>query len=490
MSRSSFENHERRKAAFLLRHYLKDTKPAKQSVIRLLKHMATINKAIDTPSSASTLRRFLEDYERKNPHIAALARDGMKRFSDKFVRSFERDIDLLNVGDVFVADGNVLNFSIVEPRTGKTRRMLFIAIMDMRSRAIVGGAIAPTENTLNIMNAWRNSFLNWGLPRAIYQDNGKAFKSRYFVSYKNKNLPDLAEEFGGLFARLGIEEHFATPYNAKAKPIERWFKTFNDGFERFLDCYTGASIADKPARYSRNEKFLQKLNSSTPLTLEEAQALMTNYIANFYHKQAHAGLGGKTPLQMLKENPCPADRKIEAERLDYMLLKAEAVRVSKQGVKLQGLQYWHDDLAMLVGQQVMIKYDLVDIGWVRVYTMQGKRVCTAYRTKGMHPMLSLLPEAKQIETREELNAAIKKQRKVEKDAKIALKNLQETTETIDAKIALNTPLIEGEENGMFENERKRLAKPKSWEEKTQEIECETHEEIEDEGKVRWEEVGI
>lgn len=39
---------------------------------------------------------------------------------------------------------------------------------------------------------------------------------------------------GGVFPKLGIEAHFAESYNAKAKVIERFFRTFQEQFERFI----------------------------------------------------------------------------------------------------------------------------------------------------------------------------------------------------------------------------------------------------------------
>jgi hypothetical protein len=41
-------------------------------------------------------------------------------------------------------------------------------------------------------------------------------------------------EIPGIFDRLSIIPHFAMPYNAQSKPVERFFRTFNDWFEREL----------------------------------------------------------------------------------------------------------------------------------------------------------------------------------------------------------------------------------------------------------------
>jgi putative transposase len=64
---------------------------------------------------------------------------------------------------------------------------------------------------------------------------------------------------GGIFPRLNIGVAFAESYNAKAKVIERFFKTMQEQFERFMSTFRGASIDDKPSTLMRNEKWAQKL---------------------------------------------------------------------------------------------------------------------------------------------------------------------------------------------------------------------------------------
>ena len=65
------------------------------------------------------------------------------------------------------------------------------------------------------------------IPKVVYQDNGRAFRAKYFTD--DKGFTELG--FQGLYSKLGIETVFARPYNARAKVIERFFKEFQEGFE-------------------------------------------------------------------------------------------------------------------------------------------------------------------------------------------------------------------------------------------------------------------
>ena len=69
-----------------------------------------------------------------------------------------------------------------------------------------------TESTQCIASALRNSILNLGIiPKVVYQDNGRAFKSRFF---QNNDFDE--NIFNGVYANLNIHSVFAKPYNAKA----------------------------------------------------------------------------------------------------------------------------------------------------------------------------------------------------------------------------------------------------------------------------------
>ena len=102
----------------------------------------------------------------------------------------ERDISKLEVGDVLIADGHTLNFQVINPFTGKPTRATLVGFLDWKSTALVGYEIMMSENTQCIASALRNAIINLGMiPKVVYQDNGKAFKAKYFHDKQGeKNL--------------------------------------------------------------------------------------------------------------------------------------------------------------------------------------------------------------------------------------------------------------------------------------------------------------
>ncbi len=70
------------------------------------------------------------------------ARKGSKAVAETIVKTIIRDASLLNVGDVWVADGHNLAFDIMNPKTGKAQRMTMIMVFDWASRYPVGATLA------------------------------------------------------------------------------------------------------------------------------------------------------------------------------------------------------------------------------------------------------------------------------------------------------------------------------------------------------------
>ena len=428
---------------YLLREYLSQNKPYIGSIITNLKTEA-MHGDIVSPSSVSTLRRWLLRYIKNNKRVVALAREGEKHLRDNLIKYIERDSSVLVFGDVFIVDGNMLNFRIIDPETGKPKRMMFIPVMDWASRMIIGGSIAATEDTMNIANAYRNAFINYGgVPRVIYMDNGKAFRSRYFTGKKGSDLPDLEDQLGGLFKRLGIEEVFARAYNARAKIIERWFRTFNNGFERFIGSYTGASISDKPAHMNRNEPFMKKLVDDRPLTKTEAQNLISYYINHYYHKQIHKSLGGKTPEEVFLAHPCPKERRISAPDLDILMLKHDLKQVNRNGITFLKQNYWHQNLADHIKEKLYFRYDPNDISFIQVYNEHGKFICTARPIEKTHPM-AIISSNKEV-TEKQIKKNIRYQNREVKETKEQLLKTLSNTQRSDHKFIEH----KGDETSLF-----------------------------------------
>ena len=338
--------------------------------------------------SDSTYRRFIDDWASQNRDIWILAREGGKAFNDKVLKDIRRDKDKIEVGDILVADGHKFNATVINPLTGKATRMTLILFYDFKSDMPLGYEIMPTENTLAIAGALRNSILKLGpffgaegyVPKLVYLDNGRAFRGSYFTG--TKSFAD--SEIPGLFGRLGIETTFATPYHGQAKPIERWFRTLSE-MERDLPSYTGYNIANQPVSMKRNEKFHQRLFNNRPITLEEIHYSFESFVVE-YANEPHVGgtYKGYTPREIftnsvekkIRENNY-IERKIAKKDLIFLMLQDETRKIGNNGIKFRNEYYYNQCLAPLIGEKAYIKYDIWDKSQVFVFSENDKFICVA-----------------------------------------------------------------------------------------------------------------
>ena len=370
--------------------------------INLTKHVLEKRGYEDIPCNL-TFRRFAEHFKKTNYSKWVLMREGEKAYHDKVEAYIERDISKLEVGDVLIADGHVLNFQVINPFTGKPTRATLVGFLDWKSTALVGYEIMMTENTQCIASALRNSILNLGLiPKVVYQDNGKAFKAKYF-----QHIDFDESGFNGVYASLGIKSVFAKPYNARAKVIERFFREFQEEFEKMMISYCGSSIEDKPAWLKRGEKLHKQMHQKTTKNYIPTVQEVIKYIDCWidYHNS----------------KPCPNDNQmtikeclnsiqkqnIDKNILNDLMMKTETRTINKHGITFLGLHY-RSEVLLDLRELVFIRYSLFDLSKIYVYSMKGEFLCIARQEEKVHPMANHLGTVKDME---EFKQRIQKQKR-------------------------------------------------------------------------------
>ena len=357
-----------------------------------------------------TFRRYAKWFKDNNYDKWVLARDGEKALSDKVEPYIKRDASLLEVGDILVADGHKLAFQVINPFTGKPTRATLVGFLDWKSTALVGYEIMLEENTQCVASALRNSIINLDMiPKIVYQDNGRAFRAKYFTD--DKGFSELG--FYGLYAKLGIETVFARPYNARAKVIERFFKEFQEGFEKLLPSYIGSSITNKPAHLLRNEKFHQNLHQDYTPTIEETIKMIDMWL-QFKNSQPCPNAPNKTTAEVLNERK---RQNIDINQLDDLMLATEVKTIQRNGIRFLNCDYF-DERLYGFKSKVLIKYNLFDLKSIKVFTPKGEYLCTAECVTETHPMAKLLGT---VEDLEDYKQKIEKQKKLRRKTISAIK---------------------------------------------------------------------
>lgn len=400
------------------------------------------NNEIQNIPSIATFRRYAERFRKHNFDKWTLIREGEKAYHDKVEAYIERDISKLEVGDVLIADGHVLNFQVINPFTGKPTRATLVGFLDWKSTALVGYEIMLTENTQCIASALRNAIINLGLiPKIVYQDNGRAFRAKYF---QNCNFEEAG--FNGVYENLGIKSVFAKPYNARAKVIERFFLEFQEEFEKLMPSYTGTSIENKPAWMKRGEKFHRELHLKTTggkiPTVQEAIKLINCWIE--YHNSKPCPNNPQMTIKQVLNSV--QKEEINISVLDDLMMKTETRTINKHGITFLGMHYRSDSILGL-REMVNIRYSLFDLSKLHVYSTKGEFICIAKRETKVHPMAYHLGTVKDME---DFKQKIQKQRRLKNKTLKAVRNYLPTDELKFLETQLDEEVIETKPTNVIE----------------------------------------
>lgn len=392
---------------------LSPNRPKMSEVVRMARARMAF-EGIEAPQSDKTFLNFLNEFKKSNFDTWTFFRHGQKALNDTCLPHIERDWDRVEVGDILIADGHILDFEILNPFTGKPKRMMWVVWFDGRSGMPLGWEISPTENTQSIAIAMRRAILCLGkIPKIAYLDNGRAFRSKFFSEAKDFRQ----EAFTGLFERLGIQSIYAWPYHAESKPVERFFQTFSEP-ERRAFSFVGTSIADKPPRLNRGERIHRGLHDHYTQgripTIGEADHAIGAWIYNEYGNRSQRGhLNGQTPLEVFLEGRGTGFNAEQEAELRILMSACEVRTIKRDGITLPGdkTKYYHPDLYGRQLQSALVRYDWQNQSQVFIYDLDGNFVCTAEPRKKVHPAAAYLGTQ---EDKEELERQIALRRGAEK----------------------------------------------------------------------------
>ena len=396
----------------------------------------------------ATFRRYAKWFKANNYDKWTLARDGEKALKDKVSPFIVRNASLLKAGQVLVADGHTLNFQVINPFSGKPCRATLLGFLDWKSGGLVGYDIMLEECTQNIASALRNAILKLDhIPEYVYQDNGRTFRGKYFTGSSKFD----EQGFIGIYEKLGIKPIFATPYNARAKVIERFFLDFQESFEKLIPSYIGTSIENKPAYMKRNEKLHNKIHEKynfTP-TIEQTRLLIEKWL-EFKHSQPCPNDKGKTIQEVLNEIE---KQNIDENLLDNLMMAQEIKTSGRNGIRFLKADYF-DEALYGIREKTVIKYSLFDLSYIKVYSMKGEFICKANRVTETHPLANEMGDIKDIEDYKQ---------KIEKQQKLRRKTIKAVKEhfKIEDLDLIEKELLFEDIKPKIEPVKKNQAKPKT-----------------------------
>jgi hypothetical protein len=304
--------------------------------------------------------------------------------------SIHRDYTLYKPMEIIVGDYMTQDFML--RFKGKVYRAKVVAFMDMRTRAIVGWSLQLTANSTGVAIALQKCFDRFGLPEYIYFDNGREFKNHFLCGNAWKTSLSVidAEDIGrdvGVVVEVGVKIIFAKVNNAKAKPIERFWRTLHEIFEKWLRTYLGSNTllsSDESKVYRQNVKKMKKEDFERIPEFTEVEIMLGHFFAYYNHQHQHTGQGmdGKPPMQVWAEHEVPK-REVPAELKPYLFTHRYTRTVRNNGISFNGGWYYAEEMIQYQGQEVQIRVPLDSDEVIHVFPKGRKESFDAfYRDDG------------------------------------------------------------------------------------------------------------
>lgn len=168
-------------------------------------------------------------------------------------------------------------------------------------------------------------------------------------------------------AALGIQMNPTTPRLPQAKGlVEVLHRILDEKFSRRLPHYAPSDARVKPSR------------ASPPLPFVEYEQRAREFLFGTYNHQSYTGRarrGSLSRLEIRRSVPFSAVVRKDEELAEAFMPRSE-VTVARHGIRVLGVDYFHESLYGMIGQRATVLRDTKDLSRVTVY-QEGKLICYA-----------------------------------------------------------------------------------------------------------------
>ena len=318
-----------------------------------------LKKHPDTPGVST--------YERKvrtiPEYVLIEFRQGQKTLADHMPTMLRSKFDI-KPNDIIFSDHHLMDV-FIRNSIGKVFRPWLTLFFDARSSKVMAYIVREAApNSTVVKQCLKKSILAHGIPNEVYFDNGKDYKSKAF----NMDYPL------SIVNQLGIGNIYAIPYNAKAKAVERFFRTLEDRFNKLFPTYLGKDAKDRPESMRISNKKIAKIAP----TMDEYLAELDTYIEEYNNTKSRGwDMDGKSPNQVYAENAHTSKRVVDENILNVLCGTFEERTVGKNGVRILNNYYYSEGLIPYYGKKVIVSYVPENIDKIIVFDTDMRIVCEA-----------------------------------------------------------------------------------------------------------------
>ena len=306
------------------------------------------------PSPITFKRRLEREVPKQSIYMA---RYGESAWNRKFGGYIERDYSSVVCGKVWVSDHAQIDVACLTS-DGNVVFPWVTAWRDYKSGKWLGWILqCGHPNSDLIFHSFYYAAETYGLPNDVIIDNGKDYRSKDFAGGRKKiNVETNEAKTTSMLAELNVDVHFALPYNAQTKPIERDFLKIKELLSKHCVGYRGGNVVERP------EKLAKEIKDGKIIPFEKFKEIFDDFIINILNKRPSQGKNhnGLTPNELFNQE---FKEKITTSRDALKLFCMRTSRtftIGRNGIKDNelGITYWADWMISKTSLKVYLRRDI------------------------------------------------------------------------------------------------------------------------------------
>lgn len=339
--------------------------------------------------------------QHKECQLVSIKERDAKGFHDHFTPRIQRSRESLRPLDIVIGDVHPDDVYI-RREDGSIATARMIAWLDLATNDFFYSLVLlPKRRGItqaHIVQSFVDMVQKWGLPRALYLDNGSEYKFGSWVE-GFRTLQGLVEAWHSFQFHLRSADEIdasagvsadapaalpavtrARPHNAPAKAIEGMFAALSK-FTAAIPGYVGGD------RMRKRTHKLGEAPKPYPGTWEEFQRDYAEAVA-FYRNEKQGGtMEGKSPNERWRDAIEAGWRPIEAgpEILLAAFADSERVRVHTGGIRCGDEWYYDDALIPMIGQMIEVQFAKWDDRFA-LYIDAADKYVLIRKSISYHPM--------------------------------------------------------------------------------------------------------
>lgn len=429
--------------------YLKEGSPSLQSCWD-----NTLGYAIrtygTTKNSFPSVSAFFRKINREIPQQSIyLARKGQSAWNRKYGSYIVRDYSTIKCGRVWVSDHAQIDIACLT-EDGNVVFPWVTAWRDFKSGKWLGWILQTgNPNSDLIFQSFHYAAEKYGLPSDVIIDNGKDYRSKDFAGGRKNKIKVATDQAKttSMLAELNVDVHFALPYNAQTKPIERDFLKVKELLSKHCEGYRGGNVIERP------EKLAEEIKKGKILPFEKLKLVFDDFILNVLNKKPSQGknLKGLSPDQLFNEEFKVINTPTKEALKLFCMRTSKNYTIGRNGIndRKLGIFYWADWLISSTVKKVYLRRDIQNYkeAWVfnadndeflgKVTAVKAVAALNAdtvskeeFKTAMANKKRNLKVAKKYIEQNREISIE-----EINENYKAAYKSIEKSTKTKVSKIA-------------------------------------------------------